>query len=245
MLLSREATYFLIVCSLLPTRPEVKGIPGRILLFHFCDLIKEIVMEYKLGEGLGWWVERVFTCGGLFFRHGRIVVSRKVDRNNLGQRLFMRRVTLSHSNREQELPRLCKLSFTAKTYQRIKLFDWFCCSSFQLLWTANLVAGVMEMGNRVGLMRQETKNHRWIMRSYTRWSFCFWMNCCFIFLSCKMLVVSRPYPSCRFDDRTLFKHALFFSFRGRIVPRKFTKLLVEKLWSLGHQLSCHFYKLHT
>lgn len=53
MLLSREATYFLMVCSLLPTRPEVKGIPRLILLCHFCDLIKEIVMEYKLGEGLG------------------------------------------------------------------------------------------------------------------------------------------------------------------------------------------------
>ena len=65
----------------------------------------------------------MFTCGGLLFRHGRIVVFSKVDRNNLGQRLFMRRVTLSHSNRKQELPRLCKLSFTAKTYQRIKLFD--------------------------------------------------------------------------------------------------------------------------
>lgn len=51
--LSREATYFLMVCSLLPTRPEVKGIPRRILLCHFCDLITEIVMEYKLGEGLG------------------------------------------------------------------------------------------------------------------------------------------------------------------------------------------------
>ena len=65
----------------------------------------------------------MFTCGGLFFRHGRIVVSRKVDRNNLGQKLFIRRLTLSHSNREQELPIQCKLSFTAETYQRIKLFD--------------------------------------------------------------------------------------------------------------------------
>lgn len=60
----------------------------------------------------------MFTCGGLLFRHGRIVVFSKVDRNNLGQKLFIRRLTLSHSNREQELP-----SFTAKTYQRIKLFD--------------------------------------------------------------------------------------------------------------------------